>query len=358
MKKSLIALAALAASGFAMAQSSVTMFGIVDANIGYTNHNGANGGVVGMGSGGNNTSRLGFRGVEDLGGGLKAGFWLEGALVNDTGAPAGFNFQRESTVRLSGGFGEVRLGREQTPTYRAVSKYDAFGQVGFGRNEAFLMDGSAGTIVPPATTATRTADAGGVRQNNMISYYSPKMGGFSVSGGYGFHEKTNGNEGRYMGLAGGYDNGPLSLGMSYESRNVDIGVLGANKKNRAALGASYDFGAVKLIGSISQNKYKVATPASSAKVNTYALGLTAPVGAGTVKAQYALYDQKTIGKAHHLSVGYQYDLSKRTALYTTASYMKNNDGSNMRLNNTDIGGAAPGAGLNQTGVQAGIRHSF
>lgn len=352
MKKSLIALAALAASSLAMAQSSVTMFGIVDVNLGYTNHNGANGSVYGMGHSGNSTSRLGFRGVEDLGGGLKAGFWLEGAINNDVGggagAATGFDFKRESTVRLSGGFGEVRLGRELTPTYRNVSGYDVFGQVGMGRNEALVRNWSG----------SGTDDASAVRQNNMVSYYSPNMGGFSFSGGYGMHEKTTGSEGRYLGVAGKFANGPFSVGLGYENRKLDG--LGANKQNKLTLGGSYDLGSVKLVGLVVQNKYKLVGLADR-KLNSYALGVSAPVGAGTIKAQYALYDQKWIAggsKAHHLSLGYQYDLSKRTALYTTASYIKNKDGSNIGLNGNGIGNAVPGAGINQTGIQAGIRHSF
>jgi len=83
MKKSLIALAVMAASGAAMAQSSVTLFGIVDAAYGRVSGNGTS--VTGISNSGINSSRLGFRGEEDLGGGMKAGFWLEGQLYNDVG---------------------------------------------------------------------------------------------------------------------------------------------------------------------------------------------------------------------------------------------------------------------------------
>ncbi|MFX8262517.1 porin, partial [Acinetobacter baumannii] len=79
------------------------------------------------------TSRLGFRGVEDLGGGLKAGFHLEGEIFGDDGNASGFNFKRRSTVSLAGGFGEVRLGRDLTPGYSKFISYDLFGQVGIGQ---------------------------------------------------------------------------------------------------------------------------------------------------------------------------------------------------------------------------------
>lgn len=114
-EKSLIALAVLAASGAAMAQSSVTLFGIVDTGVSYVDNASGSDAKYGVHSSGNATSRLGLRGTEDLGGGLKAGFWLEGEIFGDNGNASGFDFKRESTVRLSGNFGEVRLGRETTP---------------------------------------------------------------------------------------------------------------------------------------------------------------------------------------------------------------------------------------------------
>jgi len=123
MKKSLVALAVLAASGAAMAQSSVTLFGIVDAGYANIKANGTS--KSGITNSGYNSSRIGFRGTEDLGGGLKAEFWLEGALANDDGNASGLNFQRRSTVSVVGGFGEVRIGRDYTPTFWNTTVYDA-----------------------------------------------------------------------------------------------------------------------------------------------------------------------------------------------------------------------------------------
>ena len=114
MKKSLLALAALTAfTGVASAQSSVTLFGIVDVSM----RNVKNGptSLKSLSTDGMGSSRLGFRGVEDIGGGLRASFWLEGSLAADTGNANGQNWQRRSTVSLTGGFGEVRLGRDYTP---------------------------------------------------------------------------------------------------------------------------------------------------------------------------------------------------------------------------------------------------
>ncbi|MBX9834466.1 MAG: porin, partial [Burkholderiaceae bacterium] len=151
MKKSLIALAVLAASGAAMAQSSVTLFGIVDATYAYGNGSVAN--KSQLTNSGYNSSRLGFRGVEDLGGGMSASFWLEAGVNNDNGSGAntnatnqaaaaalgngqqGLTFNRRSTVSLNGGFGEVRLGRDYTPQFWNLTVFDPFGTNGVGTTQ-------------------------------------------------------------------------------------------------------------------------------------------------------------------------------------------------------------------------------
>ena len=360
MKKSLIALAVLAASGAAMAQSSVTLFGIVDTAVGYVdNANAAGDSVYGLTTSGNATSRLGFRGVEDLGGGLKAGFWLEGEIFGDNGNANGFNFQRRSTVSLMGGFGEVRMGRELTPSYSKTSSYDLFGQTGIGQFMGWTdwaSNSDFGTAVP-------TADANNVRASNMISYFTPNFGGLTAGLGYGFDEQTTGKAGRYVGGYVAYDNGPLSLAASYDQRdlvlNVGVPEVGSAVLDRDTftLGGSYNLNVVKLNAIVQQSKYKAL--GESEKVNAYALGVSAPVGAGEVKLQYALYDNKLIeSKAHHISLGYVHNLSKRTAVYGTVSYMDNKDDSNLGLQAKNLSTGGPGRGESQTGVQVGVRHSF
>jgi predicted porin len=344
MKKSLIALAVLAASGAAMAQSSVTLFGIVDTAVGYVdNANAAGDSVYGLTTSGNATSRLGFRGVEDLGGGLKAGFWLEGEIFGDNGNANGFNFQRRSTVSLMGGFGEVRMGRELTPSYSKTSSYDLFGQTGIGHfmgwtGNWYGIDGDSGNAL---------------RSSNMISYYTPNFSGFTAGLGYGFDEQTTGKAGRYIGGYAAYDNGPLSVALSYDERNVAANF----DRNTLTLAGSYNLNVVKLNAIVQQTKDDVI--GTDRKVNAYALGASAPVGAGEVKLQYAMYDQKAIdSKAHHISLGYVHNLSKRTAVYGTVSYMDNKDASSLGLAAKNLNTAGPGAGESQTGVQVGVRHSF
>ena len=355
MKKSLIALAVLAASGAAMAQSSVTLFGIVDTGVGYIDNGGnevagstAGQNKYGMTTSGNATSRLGFRGVEDLGGGLKAGFWLEGQIDGDDGNAAGFNFKRRSTLSLMGGFGEVRLGRDLTPGYSKFISYDLFGQVGIGQFMGW-------------SSKLYGADVGGVRADNMLSYYTPNFGGFTAGVSYGFGEDTASSKtNRYVGGYVAFDNGPISVALAMDKNNGNLPTTPAvnGDRTQVSLGGSYDFGMLKASALVQQVEFEPTVGTGKVKVDNWALGLSAPVGPGTVKAQYASYDLKdSSNEAQQLSVGYVYDLSKRTAVYGTVSFLKNKGASAVSLagNGLSLGGAS---GENQTGYQVGIRHAF
>jgi len=188
MKKSLIALAVLTASGISFAQSSVTMFGVVDAA--YAKGTGSLTDKTQLKNSGHNSSRFGVRGTEDLGGGLKASFWLEAGVNNDDGSGSGtsnnnqgaaafdavtgknatvesrnqgLTFNRRSTVSLEGSFGEVRLGRDYTPQFWTETAFDPFGTNGVGTNIAFNKGGTTG-----------------VRASNSIGYLSPSFNGVKV----------------------------------------------------------------------------------------------------------------------------------------------------------------------------------
>ena len=162
MKKSLLALAAIGFAGAAAAQSSVTLGGIVDAAYAHVSAGGRS--ASGITNSGINSSRLYFRGVEDLGGGLKAGFWLEGQLANDVGyggsQTTGLDFRRRSTVSLMGDFGELRLGRDYTPSFWNTTVYDPFGTNGVGQAMTPGMMGAA-------NAAANSGNA--VRANNTIA---------------------------------------------------------------------------------------------------------------------------------------------------------------------------------------------
>ena len=366
MKKSLIALAVLAASGAAMAQSSVTLYGVLDTGVSYFKGDDS---VYGLTkTGGNVNSRLGFRGVEDLGNGLKATFNLEAGFNVDDGTgylgkfgpdDTGLQFRRTSTVGLAGNFGEVRFGRMLTSSYLAVSRYDAFGDTGAGASLAWN----------PGNTGYAP------RAENAISYTSPNFSGFKIGAEYGFGEQQKASDSRYVGIGATYDNGPLSLGLGVDRLNGDTQNNTQWDENQTTwhLGGSYNFGVAKLLGFYKETKFKetgLNAGNDSTKFKTFGLGVTAPVGAaGEVRASYNHYRLSADGgatpKADHLSVGYVHNLSKRTALYGTYAYMKNSNktigGQKVNLG-LGLNGAMPGAGLSnsgaQHGLQAGIRHAF
>lgn len=335
MKKTLIALAAVAATGAAFAQSSVTLFGIVDLNIRNVRQGGDN--LTSMSQDGIASSRLGFRGVEDLGGGMSAGFWLEAGLNPDTGTPAGVQFQRRSTVSLMGGFGEVRLGRDYTPTFWNHTVYDPFGTVGVGSSvNTFTVLGSGATTL--------------VRANNTIAYFTPNLGGFGAQIQYAFKETPAANDpNEYAGIRLTYAAGPLSVALATASEGSSIATESFKRTN---IGASYDFGFIKPMAQYTQGKF------GAAKVNHYLLGVVAPLGAGNIKASYVRSDYNAAAgdaDANQIAVGYDYNLSKRTALYGTFSRIANKNGGTK--------GLAPAAAAvtpsgNSTGLEFGVRHAF
>ena len=354
MKKSLIALAVLAASGAAMAQSSVTLYGVADAAVTYVN------GLdnwTGLDSGANKTSRLGFRGVEDLGGGLKANFVLEGGFNLDTGdgksggaTDSGFQFKRQSTVGLAGNFGEVRLGRELTAAFKATGRYDVFGSVGLGYSRLWA-DGAVADANANATAVTTN-----VRVSNMVTYVSPDFTGFKASANYSFGEIAGGaSKSAYMGAGLTYDNGPLSLGLGLERLKLGANSVANSDVDAWSLGGSYNFGVAKVLAGYRESTVDRATGEN--KRNGYYLAATAPVGAGTVRASYNRYENELAGakqKADQFAIGYVYGLSKRTSVYGTYAYLKNKNGANLYT----LGAGGLKSNGSQQGVQVGVSHAF
>ncbi|MFN3492877.1 MAG: porin [Hydrogenophaga sp.] len=336
MKKTLIALAAVAATGAAFAQSSVTLFGIVDLNVRNVKQGGES--LTSMSQDGIASSRLGFRGVEDLGGGMKAGFWLEAGLNPDTGTPNGLQFQRRSTVSLMGGFGEIRLGRDYTPTFWNHTVYDPFGTNGVGSSvNTFSVLGSGATTL--------------VRANNSIGYFLPNFGGFSGQFMYALKEaKTANTPNEYTGLRLTYAAGPLSVAVATATEGSSVETESFKRTN---VGASYDFGVAKPMVQYTIGKF------GSAEVKHLMVGVVAPVGPGNIKASYTRSDYNPAagnGDANQIAVGYDYNLSKRTAVYGTYSRLTNkNGGSAFGL---APNAAAQTANGKSTGIEFGVRHSF
>lgn len=335
--KKFAALAVLAAvSATSYAQSSVTLFGVADATVQVGRGSVAN--KTGLGSGGNATSRIGFRGVEDLGGGLKAGFWLEAGYNvdtgtgNDAGVGSGLAFTRRSTVSLMGdSWGEVRLGRDFTATYNNI--YDPFGDNGAGK----LLKG---IDLRGYGVQTRTG--------NAVSYFTPKtLGGFFGQLQYYRGEVTGSSEGNGYGLRLGYQNGPVNVGVAY-GETSDTTAFGDVKNIN--IGGSYDFGVAKLLLDVGQDRSKLLDE----KTRSYLVGAAVPVGAGEIRTSWTRVSvQDSNAKADKFALGYVHNLSKRTALYSTLAYVKNKDGAEIALNGSDTA-----LGRSSKGLDIGLRHAF
>lgn len=395
MRHSLFALCALTTAGMACAQSSVTLFGVVDVAISHHANTSRDTNVnlfqadlgsrktsrTALTNSAYNSSRLGFRGTEDLGGGLAASFWLEAGMNNDdgTGKNGGaLDFGRRSTVSLSGPFGEVRLGRDYTPTHNNHGDFDPFGTNGVG-----------GSLVYSATEVTATPGGSGAfagngnntRSSNSIGYFLPPgLGGLYGQVMYGFAEnvKTDGLVSRPIGqFAGGrigYAAGGLNVALAYSESTARNVVAAANINvpesvvKTLNLGASYDFGAVKLWGQATRLKDVVESgPRPDAELTGYLLGVTAPVGAGLLRASYGSvkYDYnlgagQALPKAKKLALGYIHNLSKRTAIYASVARISNKDGSRLSVGGPAVYSDATGNFVpkNSTGFDLGIRHTF
>ncbi len=316
MKKSLIALATLTAfAGAASAQSSVVMGGFVDLGVGKNTGTADKGIQDGGGTGG---SRLNFNAKEDLGGGLKAiaGFETrfrpdDGRQGNTTSFWDGYSF-----VGMEGGFGKVMLGRQYTPSFIFVqNKVDPF------RGDTVATLRQASLQIAPET----------VRFGNAIRY-DFTAGGFGFSGMIAEKGKTNRGDTaaipkKPFSIAGWYGAGPLWVGVSYIKPGTTNGKL-------MNAGITYALGALTLRGGLANG-----TNDADAKVKGYLLGATYDVGSGQFKVGYATNKTANVTNSKRFAIGYQYDLSKRTFLYT--DFVRDSK-----------------LATQKTGYDFGIRHNF
>ncbi|MCA1324216.1 porin [Herbaspirillum sp. alder98] len=395
MKKSLLALAVLGAfAGAAQAQSSVSIYGIIDTGVVYQSKvattNGGTGSKFGLNSGVIQGSRIGFKGVENLGGGLSAVFNLETGFNNDTGALQGSDavsgsnlFRRKSVVGLAGGFGTVLVGR-QTDFADTISAYT--GVADFG-----------GWISNSGSGLNRLQ---GTRTNNSISYTTNNIGGFTGNLLYGFGEQAGQTSaGQAFGAGLKYENGPLGLGATYyqskangtspadtslipaTATTVTTNTLAANQGSSAYKGwnlvASYQFGPARVYGNWSRVKQDLNTQANltaagvgsltslnnrllarSNKADMYEIGtaysltpsLKLLAAVDHTRAQFDGVSGK--GKQTSYNLGSDYWLSKRTDLYAFVSYIRASD-----IVNTGVSDST-GTDGNQAAVAVGIRHKF
>ncbi len=352
MKKSLIALAVLAAAGSASAQSSVTLFGIVDATLAFGRGNVSN--KTQLTNSGLNSSRLGFRGTEDLGAGLSASFHLEAGHNNDNGTGAGTNlnnqasgagaaaagtqglmFNRRSTVSLAGGWGELRLGRDYTPQFWNVTVFDPFGTVGAGTTQTL------NSIITGPTA---------VRASNSIGYLLPgNIGGFYGQFSHYRGENNSGaattKDGNGNGLRVGFASGPFDVSLAVSKTTYAAGDV-----KQSNLGGSWNFG----IGTLMAHVTKDSNGPVDGK--GMLIGGLFPVGPGLVRASVSRYETDATAsdpRTTKVALGYVHNLSKRTAVYTTWARVKNSGGAAASLN-----GSLTGANSSSTGLDLGMRHSF
>jgi len=374
-KQSLVAAAAALAAGHCLAQSSLTLFGVVDAGVSHyrTTSNSWNPlrpaelrqSQTVLSPSGNASSRLGFRGTEDLGGGLAAGFWLEAPLNNDTGGGIA-NFGRRSTLSLSGPFGELRLGRDYTASFWNDAVFDPFSVNGVGTNLIAVVNSN---IAASRALATGGLLNGGLsagtdsylRTSNALSYFLPPgLGGFYGQVQYALHENTRisnvpdspSKRGRYVGGRIGWASGPADVALGYGESTLASTAAQGEKIKSLNLGASYDFGAVKVFGEWSRVRdvRSSATPFANGplrlddRYDGLMAGVNVPLGAGMLRASYArvrfvngleLPDGNS--SVNKLALGYVHNLSKRTALYASVARIHIANG----RNNPTVMGVTP-----------------
>ena len=380
MKKSLLALAALTAfAGVASAQSSVTLFGVVDLNARNVK-NGSAGSLKTLSTDGLASTRFGVRGVEDLGGGLRAGFWLEAGFGADTAAGAsagtdasgnrigtgGLVFNRRATLSLLGGFGEVRLGRDYTPTFWNHTIFDPFGTNGVASQTNLITpaSGASGSnttrVLGYTSNGLNSGTSTGtvVRADNSIGYFLPTMGGLygqvMIAAGEGF------TGAKYIGGRFGYSAGPINVAVAVGRTEV----TSSADLSAVNFGGSWNLGFATLMAQFhtyEADRTGAAGFTLDRSLDNWMIGAVMPMGASSFKFSYAkssgeFSDTVRDGDATQLGLGYQYDLSKRTALYANYSRVKNNNGA--RFYASGSGPLNAGTNFTSTGYEFGVRHSF
>ena len=302
MKKSLIALAVIGFSGAAMAQSSVTLYGVADAGVGKMGKGKTE--MISSGTMNNGTSRLGVRGVEDLGGGLKAGFNFEHGLSLEDGSgnkSGGQMWSRAANLWLGGNWGTFKMGRSLTPSFYGVATWELTGTANYS-----------------VVANTYNFAGAGPRDSSLFTYKTPNMGGFSAEVGY-ITKPDNGGNSKWD-LNAIYANGPIGIGLSANKTQT--------MKTNWSLGGKYNFGNFAVAASYHDAK--------NMNRRGFGLGGTATFGAASVTLDLTRDTRNGGGKKYTNGLlEAKYALSKRTFMY----------GAYLRLD-----------GTNNYGI--GVRHNF
>ena len=331
MNKSTFALALLSVlSASALAQSNVTIYGIVDAGL-VVDSGGPAPSATRLSSGVASGSRIGFKGKEDLGGGLAAVFQFENGFNVDTGAAgqSGVLFGRQAFVGLTGKFGAVTLGRQYNPYYKTLRDIgDPFGAVS--------LAGRSGNLF---VTNTRT--------DNMVEYLSPSLAGFRADLAYGAGEAAgDSSKNRTMGGSLGYAGGPLSVQLAYHRIE---NAAGTDFTRNALASANYNFKAVVAYASYAINKGPALADSRDMLV-----GVAIPIGAGKLLLSHVRHEDETTAAndASQWGIGYTYRLSKRSDLYAAYAVIDNRNAAAFRV------GTATDRGTGERAVNLGLRHNF
>jgi predicted porin len=348
---------ALAAGSSAMAQtttSSVTLYGVADSYVQFADS--ANR-LTRVTSGGLAGSRIGFRGNEDLGGGLRGLFTIESGINLDDGTNGqGAFWGRQAFVGLSSaGIGQVTLGRQYGGIYALTGDFSEFSNGNYGPSTAVI--GGFGGYEPVRGSAnSATLNGGPARVNNSVKLESASFGGLKVGALWGMGEVTGGTtRNRVADVWARYTAGPFDAMLSL----VDDKAEAASLQVRTISGAAaYSFGPARLTAGVVSVDDKRVTDADG---QGYWIGADYRSGAHLIKAQYVQNKAENVaeGKTQALGAGYQYDLSKRTAIYSSLTRFKNEGtGYANRWATSVPANLTSTSDRNITELALGVRHSF
>ncbi|NNG23724.1 porin [Telluria aromaticivorans] len=321
---------------FAHAQSNVTIYGVMDAAVAVedTDAPGEDSRTV-INSGNQSSSRIGFRGTEDLGNGLKALFNIEAGVALDTGAADSSLFGRRAVVGLQGAFGTVTVGREYSPIAAVAAATDILGQGMFGTNlSAFATN-----------RLTR-------RLANSVNYKSDAMSGFTLNAAYSTGERVVEPSGDLMGLSLEYKTGGLYLGAGYHV----IERLSTGDDKELAFGAGFTMGAFEIKGNYLQADQ---TGANNEYTNAN-LGAAFTTGPNKFFLNFQQQKIESGAKGNTVSLAYTYALSKRTNIYSTYAQLRNNGRGVFGISSSSTAVAPPATalGADPSVFTVGVRHSF
>lgn len=355
----------LGLSGLAAAQSTVTVYGIVDAAAQYVDGTSRSGRLL---SGGLSASRLGFRGSEDLGGGLRAYFTLESGINLDDGtvAQGGAFYGRQAFVGLQTALGSVSAGRQYASIFALTSEFSAFANSPGGASTALIggfgggyepVRGATGTATPPAAGAT--GNGGPTRVNNSVRYETPEWQGLKASVLYGAGEVVGSTEdSRLVDLALRYKAGAFEVMASWIEDKVPGDAVNART---GSVAASYAIGSARLYaGYIDFDDRRAASDDGKG----YWVGSDYRIGSHLLKAQWVRNEPKSgvDNKTDAYGIGWAYELSRRSTLYASVTRFDNE--ARAGVNGLGRFNAPVPTGLTRSGDNSitelllGMRHVF